>query len=103
MLIDTYGAKVVMVVSFAASAAVYGMTAAATSMPLLYASSCPALLQHGVLAARVWITNACIADQRATWLGYIGLAYSVGQVLSLPLCVVFDATLYEQKNTRSRR
>jgi hypothetical protein len=76
---DTYGAKIVLVVSFAASAAVYGMTAAATSMLLLYASTFPSLLQHGMLAARVWISNACTTEQRAAWLGYIGLAYSVGQ------------------------
>lgn len=80
VLMDKYGAKSVMVVSFAASAAVYGMTAAATSMTLLYASSFPALLQHGVLAARVWISNACGPEQRAAWLGYIGLAYSLGMV-----------------------
>lgn len=79
---DKYGAKSVLVVSFAASAAVYGMTAAATSMTLLYASSFPAVLQHAMLAARVWVTNACAPEQRAAWLGYIGMAYSVGTVRS---------------------
>jgi hypothetical protein len=77
---DTYGAKIVLVLSFAASAAVYGMTGAATSLTMLYASTFPSLLQHGTLAARVWISNACAPEQRAAWLGYIGLAYSVGQV-----------------------
>lgn len=79
---DAYGAKIVLVVSFAASAAVYGLTAVATSMPLLYASSFPAVLQHAMLAARVWISNSCAAEQRAACLGYIGLAYSVGTVSS---------------------
>jgi hypothetical protein len=77
---DTYGPKVVMVVSFLASAAVYGMTALATNMRLLYASCFPSLLQHGVLAARVWISNSCSAEHRAALLGYIGLSYSMGQV-----------------------
>lgn len=77
---DRYGAEIVLLVSFIASAASYGLTASAQSMPLLYASSVPTLFQHAVLAIRVWVSNASSLEHRAAMLGYIGLAYSVGQV-----------------------
>lgn len=77
---DMYGAKVVLLASFIASAATYALTAAAYTMPLLYASSVPTLFQHAVLAVRVWVSSASSLEHRASMLGYIGLAYSVGQV-----------------------
>lgn len=77
---DRYGAKIVLLASFIASAATYGLTASAQSMPLLYASSVPTLFQHAVLAVRVWVSNASSLEHRAAMLGYIGLAYSIGQV-----------------------
>lgn len=77
---DQYGAKVVLLASFAASAATYGLTASAQDISLLYASSVPTLFQHAVLAVRVWVSNASSPELRAAMLGYIGLAYSVGQV-----------------------
>lgn len=78
---DKYGAKIVLLSSFIASAVTYGLTATAANMPLLYASSVPTLFQHAVLAVRVWVSSASSLEHRASMLGYIGLAYSVGQVV----------------------
>eukprot|EP00892_Ulva_mutabilis_P004786 jgi/Ulvmu1/267/UM001_0271.1 len=80
VLMDKYGAKIVLLASFAASAATYGLTAAAWNMPILYVSTVPTLFQHAVLAVRVWVSSSSSLESRASMLGYIGLAYSVGQV-----------------------
>ena len=55
-LMDVYGARWGMSRAFLSGAAAYGLTAAATSMPLLYLSRVPTAFQHAALAARVHIS-----------------------------------------------
>lgn len=78
---DRYGAKALLLISFAASAAGYALTGAATSMAGLYVSRIPSLFQHAVLAARVVASLSTSEANRATTLAYIGVAYGVGAVL----------------------
>ena len=77
-ILDAHGARLVLLASFASSAACYALTGAATSMPLLYASRLPTLLQHAVLATRAAVAEASSEADRARLIGYVGLAYGVG-------------------------
>ena len=77
-ILDAHGARLVLLASFASSAACYALTGAATSMPVLYASRLPTLLQHAVLATRAAVAEASSEADRARLLGYVGLAYGVG-------------------------
>jgi predicted MFS family arabinose efflux permease len=57
------------------------MTAHATTLPLLYASQIPTILQHAVLGARAAVTLASDESARARMLGLISVAYGVGMVI----------------------
>jgi MFS family permease len=81
VLIDALGPKKLIVVSFAVSAASYAMTAHATTLPLLYASQIPTILQHAVLGARAAVTLASDESARARMLGLVSVAYGVGMVI----------------------
>ncbi len=59
---DRYGGRLLLVLSFASSAACYGLTASASSLPHLYLSRLPTVLQHAVLAARAIVTQ--LSDDR---------------------------------------
>eukprot|EP00195_Chlamydomonas_chlamydogama_P001003 CAMPEP_0202914444 /NCGR_PEP_ID=MMETSP1392-20130828/63103_1 /ASSEMBLY_ACC=CAM_ASM_000868 /TAXON_ID=225041 /ORGANISM="Chlamydomonas chlamydogama, Strain SAG 11-48b" /LENGTH=369 /DNA_ID=CAMNT_0049606089 /DNA_START=22 /DNA_END=1128 /DNA_ORIENTATION=- len=76
--VDAYGGRALMVVSFAASAVSYALTASATSLSLLYLSRLPTVFQHTVLAARTIVTAATDDGQRATFLGYVGVSFGIG-------------------------
>ncbi|MEW5299978.1 MAG: hypothetical protein WDW36_002944 [Sanguina aurantia] len=77
-LLDRYGGKAMLVVSFLSSIACYSLTATATTLTGLYASRLPSVLQHAVLAARTIVTDSSSDEDRATVLGYVGMAMSVG-------------------------
>ena len=81
-LMDVYGARWGLIVSFLSGSSAYALSAAATSMPLLYASRIPTALQHAALAARIAVsTKARGAASQAALLGYISLSYSVGAIV----------------------
>lgn len=77
-LVDKYGGKNLLLMSFGASAISYGLTATANSMWLLYISRIPTILQQAVLAARTIVTAASTDEERARVIGYVGVAYGVG-------------------------
>jgi len=80
-LIDKLGAKWVIALTFLVSALSYQMTAYATSLPLLYASMIPTILQHTVLGSRAYVSVASSDEDRASYIGYIMVAYGVGMVI----------------------
>ena len=80
-LIDTYGAKWVFLLNFVACVVCYGITATADSMMWLYISFLPTVFQHGVLAARAFISLTSTDQQLARRIGYVGLAYGLGFVI----------------------
>lgn len=77
-LMDRYGGRALMVVSFAASIVCYGLTATATNVWMLYISRLPTVLQHAILAARTIVTEMSSDEERARMLGYVGVAYGLG-------------------------
>ncbi|KXZ51909.1 hypothetical protein GPECTOR_11g37 [Gonium pectorale] len=77
-LMDRYGGRFLLAVSFAASMACYGLTASASNLWMLYLSRLPTVLQHAVLAARAIVTQLSSEDDRARVLGYVAVSYSVG-------------------------
>ncbi|WIA17363.1 hypothetical protein OEZ85_014225 [Tetradesmus obliquus] len=80
-LVDAYGGKLLLIISFASSAACYTMTATASSIWMLFVSRLATLMQHAVLAARTIVTAQSPADERAALLGYIGASYGCGFAL----------------------
>jgi len=81
-LMDVNGPRWGFIVSFLSGAAAYGMTAIATSMPVLYLSRLPTAAQHAALAARIAVSaKASSPAAQAAFLGYISLAYSVGAII----------------------
>lgn len=80
-LIDKLGAKWVIALTFFVSALSYQMTAYATTLPLLYASMIPTILQHTVLGSRAYVSVASSDQERASYIGYIMVAYGCGMVI----------------------
>jgi predicted MFS family arabinose efflux permease len=80
-LIDRLGAKWVIALTFFVSALSYQMTAFATTLPLLYASMIPTILQHTVLGSRAYVSVSTTDEVRAQYIGYIMVAYGVGMVI----------------------
>ena len=76
-----YGAKRVFLLNFVACVLCYGITAMSTSMTGLYISFLPTLFQHGVLAARAYISCTSPDKDIARRTGYVGLAYGLGFVV----------------------
>mmetsp|Transcript_72737 Transcript_72737/g.229128 ORF Transcript_72737/g.229128 Transcript_72737/m.229128 type:complete len:424 (+) Transcript_72737:90-1361(+) len=77
-MIDVFGGKVVFAASFWASALCYALTGMSSNMTLLYFSRIPTLIQHAVMAARAVVTDHSAPEDRARFLGYIGVAYGLG-------------------------
>ncbi|GAX84191.1 hypothetical protein CEUSTIGMA_g11614.t1 [Chlamydomonas eustigma] len=77
-VMDALGGRMLLLISFMASALCYSMTASATSLLMLYLSRVPTLLQHAVLAARTIVTSASAASDRAKHLGYVGVCTGIG-------------------------
>ena len=80
-LIDTYGAKGLLLLNFLACVLCYATTATADSLTWIYISFLPTLFQHGVLAARAYITVVSPNDRIPERLGYVGLFYGLGFVI----------------------
>jgi len=80
-LIDTYGAKGLLLLNFLACVLCYATTATADSLTWIYISFLPTLFQHGVLAARAYITVVTPNDRIPERLGYVGLFYGIGFVI----------------------
>lgn len=85
MLIDSFGSRAALLLTFAASAVCYLALGMATQPWHLYAAFIPSVFQHGMLAAKAWV--AYDAQQKgttqhlATLAGYCGLAYGLGYVI----------------------
>lgn len=77
-LMDVYGPKLVLLLSYGTSAASYALTGMAHSMTLIYISRLPTLLQHAVMATRTAVGEGSSEADRARLLGYVGVAYGVG-------------------------
>lgn len=82
-LIDWVGAKKLLLISFIASIISYTMIANATTLELFYLAQIPTIFQHAVLAGRAYITLITPDEgtSRATFLGYISVAYGIGMVI----------------------
>lgn len=81
LLIDRFGVKGVLLLSFAASVLSYAALLNATSVYWLYAAQLPTVAQQAVLAVRAYVTIVGSDADRATHLGYVGAAYGVGFVI----------------------
>lgn len=81
-LFDSIGARSGLIVSFTASALSYGIAAVAASLPVLFLSRVPTLLQHAALASRIAVSSyATDASSKASLLGLLGLSASVGAIV----------------------
>ena len=80
-LIDRLGPRALFGLSFGVSALSYGLTAYATTLPLLYASMLPTVLQHAMLGARAFVTQSTPDADRARQMGFLKVAYGVGMVV----------------------
>ena len=81
-LFDAYGARWGLLAAFAASGLSYGLAWCATSLPVLFLSRLPTLWQHAALASRIAASAyASDASTKASLLGYLGLAASLGAVI----------------------
>jgi len=77
-LVDKYGGRTLLIISFAASALSYAMTALARSVPMLFLSRLPTMFQHAMLAARTLLMTECSFEDRALHLSFVGAAYGIG-------------------------
>jgi OCT family organic cation transporter-like MFS transporter 18 len=80
-LLDRYGCRRVLALSFAASAASYALVASATSVQALYLAKLPTVFQHAVLAARAFVSYSTSDELRSVYIGYVGVAYGVGMLV----------------------
>merc|ERR1711871_538153 len=81
VLLDRLGAKKGFILVFTGSALSYGLLASATSMPLLYLSKVPALLQHAFLVAQTLVSVSVPAEHRAQALGLLMTSYTIGATI----------------------
>ncbi len=81
---DLYGPKTAMLISYGSSAFAYLMMGFATTVPILFFSRIPTLLQHGLLSTQIYVTEHSAPDQRAKQLGRLSLLYGVGFILGTP-------------------
>lgn len=80
-LIDRMGARRVLLLSLVSSSLSYAITAKASTLPLLFVAQAPTLFQHGVLAARAYMTTIVPAGAaRATVIGRINICYGIGMI-----------------------
>jgi MFS family permease len=80
-LIDRFGTKYVLLLSFGSSALSYGLAACATDIRMLFLSQIPTIFQHAMLGARAFVFITADDSTRAARLGYIGAAYGIGYVI----------------------
>jgi MFS family permease len=80
-LIDAFGVRAVLLLTFGVSAAHYALTASAHTLVALYLALVPTVLQHAMLAARAYVALSAPGPALAVRLGFTGVAYGVGVVL----------------------
>eukprot|EP00455_Lapot_gusevi_P057369 TRINITY_DN9757_c0_g1_i3.p1 TRINITY_DN9757_c0_g1~~TRINITY_DN9757_c0_g1_i3.p1 ORF type:complete len:460 (-),score=51.22 TRINITY_DN9757_c0_g1_i3:66-1373(-) len=80
-LIDMYGSKFMLLLSFGSSLVTYTMMGTAKTLPMLYLSKVPTFLQHGILGSRAFISEVTDESVRARMLGYAGFAYGIGMAI----------------------
>ena len=80
-LVDRFGAKNALLLSFASGAASYALTAAASSLTMLFVAQVPTIFLHAMLAARAFITAYVPEEERAVALGRLIVAYGIGMVV----------------------
>ena len=82
VLLDRLGCRAVMLLSFGASLASYGLMAVpSANVWLLFYAQLPTLLQHAMLAAQFFVSVKAEPDRRSVLLGYISVCYGVGVVI----------------------
>ena len=82
---DRNGYKTAIIIGQVGSAAMYGLMSVAHSLPVLFLSRLPALVQHAMLCAQAAIADLSSTESRATAMGRLTLSYGVGMVLGSPL------------------
>jgi MFS family permease len=81
-LMDLYGTRGVFAINFLASAACYGLYYVASSATLLYVAQGLTLFQHGMLAARTYLSVVAEShEQLEMLLPLTGVAYGVGMAI----------------------
>ena len=107
-LTDIWGAKSALIIAQCSSAVMYGLMWQATSavnivnigsqhleltsgtvlqahsLPMLFASRVPALLQHAMLCAQAAVANMSTSELRSLALGRLTLSYGAGMVIGSP-------------------
>lgn len=81
VLVDTAGARNVLLLSFVASLVSYALVASASTVWVLYLAQLPTIFQHAVLAARAQVAISIPDADRAQYLGFVGFAYGIGFVV----------------------
>jgi len=82
---DRNGYKTAIIVGQLGSVAMYGLMSVAHSLPVLFLSRLPALVQHAMLCAQAAIADLSSTESRATAMGRLTLSYGVGMVIGSPL------------------
>lgn len=80
-LVDRFGARTALMLSFSAGAASYLLTASASSLVMLFLAQVPTVFLHAMLAARAFVTSCVPEEERAVALGRLIVAYGVGMVV----------------------
>ncbi len=80
-LVDRYGARSALMLSFAAGTLSYLLTASASSLAMLFVAQVPTVFLHAMLAARAFITANVPEEGRAVALGRLIVAYGLGMVV----------------------
>merc|ERR1711871_141585 len=83
-LTDIWGAKSALIIAQCSSAVMYGLMWQAHSLPMLFASRVPALLQHAMLCAQAAVANMSTSELRSVALGRLTLSYGAGMVIGSP-------------------
>ena len=82
---DRNGYKTAIIIGQLGSACMYGLMSVSHSLPVLFLSRLPALVQHAMLCAQAAIADLSSPGSRATAMGRLTLSYGVGMVFGSPL------------------
>lgn len=79
-LVDRFGARTALLLSFAAGTLSYLLTAASSTLGMLFLAQVPTVFLHAMLAARAYITAYVPEEGRAVALGRLIVAYGIGMI-----------------------
>jgi len=84
-VVDERGAKTAMILTQGGSLVMYGLMALTTTLPILFLSRIPALVQHCNLCSQAAVSKLSSSENRAVALGRLVLSYQIGMSIGAPL------------------